>query len=371
MKKVLFNGMFLVVLLLILSAGCGKESQQANINTDSAVNIETETNFTKVTNVEIYTVVSSSFEDYITLPVVVKPNKEVNLGLTSGGKVTKIYVDKGDRVSNGMTLLETDDVLLKAVYDQAKANLDYQKTEFERSTKLLNDGTITEAQYDGAKLQLATAQSSFDMAKKQFEDSTLKAPFAGLVTVKNVEVGDILSPGSPAFRIIDMSQVKVQAGIPEKHIVLFKEGNTVSIRLDAIPEKVFNGRINYISPEASTSVRTFLAEINIHNSEGLIRAGTMGNAQILRQIHANAIMIPLNALVESQKGRSVFVARDDKTAEERTVQIGSANDTMIRIINGINPGDRVIVKGQQDLVTGEKINVTGEYIADLGEGTVQ
>ena len=363
--------MYLAVLILITAAGCSNESQQANINSDGKQNTETDAFTAKVVNVEIYNAAEASFQDYITLPVVVSPNKGVNLGLTNGGKITKINVDKGDRVSKDMILLETDDVLLKAAYDQAKANLEYQKTEFERNRKLFDNGTITEAQYDGVKLQLATAQSSFDMAKKQYEDSTLKAPFAGIVTMRNVEVGDILSPGSPAFRIIDMSMVKVQAGIPEKHIVLFKEGNTVAIRLDAIPDKVFKGKINYISPEASTAVRTFLAEINVDNSEGLIRAGTMGNAQILRQVIPNTIMIPLNALVESQTGRSVFIARNDNTAEERTVEIGTADDTMIRIVTGVNPGDRVIVKGQQDLVTGEKIKITGEYVADLGEGTVQ
>ena len=180
-----------------------------------------------------------------------------------------------------------------------------------------------------------------------------------------------LIPGTPAFRIIDVNKVKVRAGIPEKHIVLFREGNTVAVRFDAIPDKVFKGRIDYISPEASTSIRTFLAEILVDNSDRLIRAGIMGDAKILKQVHENAVMVPINALLESQKGRIVFVAGNDNKAEERNVEIGAANDTMIRIIKGINPGDRVIVKGQQDLVNGEAINITGEYSAEMAEGTVQ
>lgn len=360
-------------ILVIAMAGCGKnnEANVDSISADAADEVSTEQSFAKVVNVEVYPAKISSFEDYITLPVVVMPNKEVNLGLTAGGKVTAIHVDKGDRVRKGEMVLETDNVLLKASYDQALANFEFQEAEFARSEKLFSGGTITAAQHDGAKLQIATARNSLTMAKKQYEDAVLKAPLSGIVTMRNVEVGDILGPGTPAFRIIDVNTVKVQAGIPEKHIALFKEGNTVAIGFDALPDKIFEGRIDYISPEASTSVRTFLAEILVNNSDRLIRAGIMGDARILRQVYENTVMVPINALIESQRGRIVFVAGSGNKAEERYVEIGAANDTMIRIITGINPGDRVIVKGQQDLVNGEAINITGEYVAEMAEGTVQ
>ena len=350
-----------VLFFLIIAAGCGKKQAA-----------ETEIDFTRVTNVEVYTVMTAAFEDYITLPVVVVPNKTANIGLTAGGKVAKIHVDKGDHVTKDMILLETDDVLLKAQYELAAANLAYQKKEFARSEKLFKDGTISSADFDGSELQLATTQSSYDIAKKQYEDATLKASFAGTVTMRNVEVGDILGPGMPAFRIIDMNRVKVQAGIPEKHIVSFKVGNTVTISFDAIPDRIFEGKINYISPEAAPSVRTFLAEIMVDNSGGIIKAGIMGNARILRTIYEDALMIPINAIVESQHGRSVFVAGQDNTAEEREIVLGQgANDTMVLVAEGIQPGDKVIVKGQQDLVTGESITITGEYVADSGEGSEQ
>ena len=152
------------------------------------------------------------------------PYREVNLGLTTGGKVTKIHVDKGDKVTEGMILLETDDVLLKSSYEQAKANFEFQKKEFARSKKLFEDGSITEAAYDGAELQLEIATSSYQIAKKSYEDATLKAPFPGVITAKNIEVGDILGSGMPAFRIIDVSKVKVQAGIPAKIYCVFCDG---------------------------------------------------------------------------------------------------------------------------------------------------
>jgi membrane fusion protein, multidrug efflux system len=340
-------GMMLITMML---SGCTKKDDMA-----------AEVDFTKVTNVEVYTVSLRDFDDFITLPVIVSPYRAVNLGLPNGGKVTKINVDKGDRTTKGNVLLETDDVLLRVQYEQAVAHLEYQKKDHARSEKLFRDGSITNAAFDASKFQLSTTQSSCDMAKKQYEDAVLKAPFSGTVTARHVEIGDILAPGSPAFRIIDVSRVKVQAGIPEKYIASFNIGNDVSISFDALPGRTFKARINYIAPEASPSVRTFLAEMVVDNNDGAIRIGIMGNARILKKKTENSILVPINALIETQKGRVVFVAKEDNTVEERLIEYGESNDTMVHIISGLQPGDKIIARGQHDLVTGERINITGEY----------
>ncbi|MFC1607778.1 efflux RND transporter periplasmic adaptor subunit, partial [Candidatus Latescibacterota bacterium] len=268
----------------------------------------------------------------------------------------------------GSVLLETDDVLFKTTADIARANLEYQEKEFARNEKLLREGSITEAMYDISKLTLAQTRGAFEQATKQYEDATLTAPFSGLVTMRNVEVGDILAPGSPAFRIIDVRKVKVQTGIPEKYIGDFKIGNNVDLTFDAVPGVSFKGTINYVSPEASPSVRTFLGEIIVDNSAGLLRAGIMGDAHIMRKVYDNARMVPLNALIDTQEGRVLYLVRSDNTAEQRSVDIGSISATEVMITSGISPGDQVIVKGQHDLVDGERINITGEYSPMTGEG---
>ena len=346
-----------VAAVLAAVTGCSKTQE-----------IESKAEETKITNVETFLVKKSTYDDYIHLPVVTKPNKEVNLGLTNGGKVTKIHVDKGDRVKEGMVLLETDDVLLKAVCDMAKSNLEFQEKDFARNEKLYREGSISETVYDGSKLALSQAQSNYEQAKKMFEEAVLKAPFAGIVTSRNVEVGDILSPGMPAFRIIDVNTVKVQAGIPEKYIVDFKVGNTVEITFDAIPGKTFGGKIHYIAPEANSSVRTFLAEIIVNNQNGLIRAGIMGDAHILKKKYDDALVVPMDALIDTQNGRILFVARDNNTAEERLVTTGSSSDDVVMITSGLTAGEKVIIKGQHDLVDGESINVTGDYQSKSREG---
>ena len=222
----------------------------------------------------------------------------------------------------------------------------------------------TQAVHDAWNIILAfvdaQARTGYEIAHKQLEEATLKAPFGGIITMRNAEVGDMLSPGAPAFRIIAMDRVKIRAGIPERYINEFDVGNRVVISIDAIPGHEFEARINFLSPEASAGVRTFLAEMEVDNRDGLIRAGLMGNAHILRRAVDDALLVPLNATIETDQGTVVFVLRDDDTVELRSIEHLSGNETMIQVA-GLTPGERIVARGQNDLVDGERVNVTGEY----------
>jgi membrane fusion protein, multidrug efflux system len=351
-----FQNIAMLTLSLGVFAGCGGNKGEV------AEYVE------PLTNVEYFTVTPAQFVQNITLPVVVMPSQEVALGLVNGGRVTKINVDKGSRVKAGQVLLETDDVMIRAQVDIAKANCDYQENEFARNEKLARDGAVTQAQYDAAKLALAQAKNSLTIAQKTLDDATLKASFGGIVTMRNVEIGDMLSPGAPAFRIINMNRIKVQAGIPEKYINDFEVGSRVVILMDAIPGREFEARLNYLSPEATSDVRTFLAEMDIANPDGVLRAGIMGNAHILRKTVDDALLIPLNALVTTQEGPVVYILKENNTVVLRKVTSLGSNDRMVRI-SGVEPGERIIARGQQDLSDGEQVKVTGEYSPIIAEET--
>ncbi|MFC1485816.1 efflux RND transporter periplasmic adaptor subunit [Candidatus Latescibacterota bacterium] len=336
-------------ILAVLMAGCGGNRGG-----------EVETYVESLANVEYFVVTPTRFVQNITLPIVVLPSREVNVGLTNGGRVTVIHADKGERVTTGQVLLETDAVLLEAQLDMAAATLEYQESEFARNEQLFGEGAIPSAQYDAAKLALAQARAGYEIARKQLAEATLRAPFDGVITMRNTEIGDMLSPAAPAFRIIAVDRVKIQAGIPERNINEFEVGNRVVISIDAIPGHEFDAQINYLSPEASAGVRTFLAEMEVNNREGLIRAGLMGNAHILQRAVDDALLIPLNAIIETEEGPVVFVLHDDDTVELRHIQNLSGNETMIQGA-GLNPGERIVARGQHDLVDGERVRVTGEY----------
>jgi RND family efflux transporter MFP subunit len=350
-----YIGIAVCAAAIVCSSGCqGAKKQEQKVEA-------------KIVNVEVVTATPSTYREFISLPVIVSPYREASVGLVSGGRVTKLYADKGQRVTEGMVLLETETEILRASLELASSNLNFQKSEYARNKQLFDQGNITPAVFDGAKLALAQAQSQFDIATKQLANSKLESPFDGIVTARNVEVGDVLGPAAPAFRIIDIDRVKVQAGIPEKYIGDFRTGNSVFIRFDSLPGREFEGKINYIAPEASSQVRSFIAEMIVDNRQGLIKAGIMGNAQILKKIHTDALMIPLDAVIQTQKGRIVYVLKPDDTAEDHPVEVGPAGDSLIMIETGLAPGDRVVVKGQHEIGSGEKVKVIAGNAAPASE----
>lgn len=353
LRSILVGGAVIAVAI----AGCGKNEADVQEAPE------------RITNVAVYEVAPMSFDDYISLPVQVSPYREVNLGVVNGGRVTTLHADKGNRVKTGAVLLETDADLLKAAVEQARAQFEYQEQETVRSRQLHEAGSITDAAMDAAQFALATARNALTIAQENLDNATLKAPFAGTVVMRQAELGEILAPGAPAFRLIDNSRVRVKAGIPEKYIASFRVGSNADIQLDALPGETFAGTVGFISPEADSQVRTFQVEIVVENARGSIRSGIMGNARILRSRLENALLIPLDALVETQDGRSVYVVRSDSTAERRTVTLGEASsELMVEVVAGIQSGDRVVVKGQHDLVTDENVRVTDVMKAgDTGE----
>lgn len=340
---------WLALAALVAATGCAKGDAQDPVESS------------RVTNVEVYRVAPQTFTEYVDLPAVVAPYRAANLSLVSGGKIARLLADKGDRVRQGALLLQTETEMLRAGLDLARANLEFQEGEFARNEQLFAAGSIPVSAFDAGKLALAQAHSQLEIAQKQYDDASLEAPFSGTLTMRNAEIGDVLGPGTPAFRLIDIDRVKIQVGIPERFIEDFHEGNTVTVVLDALPGKELSGRIGYIAPEASPAVRTFLAEIVVDNRDGAIRAGIMGSARIQRRTFPDALLIPLDALIETQSGRKVFVVVGDSLAAERSITIDGSGDDLIVVSSGIQAGEPVVTKGQHDIVDGDRVRVTGEY----------
>ncbi len=114
-------------------------------------------------------------------------------------------------------------------------------------------------------------------------------------------------------------------------------------------------------------MRTFLAEIIVDNRDGFIRDGIMGNAQLLKKVYKDALMIPINAMIQTQEGQIVFIVEGSTTAAERSIELGPKSELMVMVKSGLIPGDKVVIKGQHDLVDGEKLNITGTSTFAYGE----
>ncbi len=272
------------------------------------------------------------------------PKQEVTVSAEASGRVVKVLVDEGSRVSAGQVLavVEGDKLNVsvanaQAVYDDAVANV--QRFESAYAT-----GGVTKQQLDQVKLQFETAKNNLRSANLTAGDVTIKTSVSGIVNARMIEPGTYVSPGTAAFEIVNVSSLKLRVNVDEKHVATLKVGQTVDVTLSVYPDKDIKGRITFIAPKSDGSLN-FPVEIEVANPSNQLRAGMYGTASFGSQTAANVLVIPRMAFVGSVSDNKVFIAKDGKAIAADVVGGRNFGD-YVEILSGLEAGDQVIISGQ-------------------------
>jgi multidrug efflux system membrane fusion protein len=313
---------------------------------------------------------------------------EVNLAFKSGGYVDYIVERKGadgrtrilqvgDRVSEGEILArvrqgEYSDKVnsAKAQLDQAQANYEKAKLDFDRATNLYKTESYTKVQYDVAKAALDAGSASVENAKANWQQSKtalddcfLKSPLTGWVLSRNIEVGALVGTGTQAFVLADTHLVKAVFGVPDTRVGYVKLGAPQTITTTSAPEE-FHGRVTSISPSADPKSRVFSVEVTIPNSDNRLKPGMIATLTLgAGKLEPVTAVVPLTAVVRSTQnaeGFAVFVVSDQSgksIARERAVEIGDTQGNLISVTKGLKPGESVVVTGGTLIKDGDEIKV--------------
>jgi HlyD family secretion protein len=250
---------------------------------------------------------------------IIAPVNAVEVRSKASGQIIKMPVELGSKVKPGDLLVQIDPRDAQNRYDQAvaareasEANLEVTKSQFDRATQLANEGVITAPELEGAKLayanaksQLATARTNLDIAKVALEDVTIRAPVAGVVIQKLVSIGQVISSatnspsgGTILLQMADLSHVRDSTLVGESDIGRVRSGLTASVRVDAYPNRVFNGTVDKIAPQATVeqSVTMFPVLINIENQDGALMPGMNSDVSVLVSRADGALAIPNDAI---------------------------------------------------------------------------
>jgi multidrug efflux system membrane fusion protein len=197
------------------------------------------------------------------------------------------------------------------------------------------------------------------------QDTTLRAPVDGVVLKRNVEIGTLVGTGTVGFTLADTRSVKVSFGVPDVELKNIHSGDTANIISEAVPGKVFQGRITEISPSADPSTRVFNVEVTIPNRDNALKVGMITSLALASSEPVKpAVVVPLSAIVRAStnnQGYSVFVLRNEGgkfVAEERAVELGDAHGELIAVLSGIKSGDEVVTTGNTRLLSGEEVRIT-------------
>lgn len=315
-------------------------------------------------NVEVAQVEPRDFTHVVRIVGTVEADRDVVISAEEGGTVGQLLVRPGDRVRRGQALVRLDAGVLQAQLDQAVSQAALAEETWNRHRVLWEEEQVgTEMAYLQAKYNAQTARAQARVLSERVDRTTIRAPIAGLVEERLVEVGAMVSPGTPVARILDVDRVKVVGGVPERYAGQIQRGAEVTVTLDPVASRQFVGEIDHVGAAVDRSSRTFTIEVEVANAGHALKPGMVANVQIARERRESTLVVPRHAVLRLEGGYSVFVAvphRDGWRAEARSVTPGPAHGEGVVIERGLDAGDRVVVVGQQRVAHGDALIITNE-----------
>ena len=283
--------------------------------------------------------------------------RDVDIHAETSGVVRSISSEVGQRKAAGQPLLKVDDEVAASTLRKARVNHELAKRDFERFSSLLKEGAVAVSSSEAMRLKLEDAEADLTAARRRFDDTAIKAPFAGVVTSRLVEVGDLVQPGMKVANMVDLSKVKIVSSIPEKQVAAIIEGMQVQVTTDVWPGKVFEAKVQSVSAKSSRD-HTYQVESVMENPlKTPFRAGMFARAAFVSREAREALLIPRQALTGSIATPEVFVVSGGK-ARLRKIVAGAEYGTRVEVVQGLAAGESVVTSGQNDLADGAAVTVT-------------
>ena len=274
-----------------------------------------------------------------------------NIMPQQGGRIRKINVEVGDYVSKGQILAEMDRLQL----DQLALQIQNDDAEYARIKSLYEEGGLSRSDFEAAELGYKVRKSNYQNVE---ENTILRSPVTGYVTARNFDVGDMFAMSAPLFTVQQVVPVKLLVGISESEYTKVKKGDTVTLTVDAIPGRTFRGKIDRLYPVIDAATHTFKAEVVVDNQNKVLRPGMYARVTV-NFGSRSSVVVPDQALVK-QEGtgtRFIFALQEDGTVKYLPVKTGRHMGTEYEILEGLQDGWKVVVKGQAALRDGVKVNV--------------
>ncbi len=347
-----FISISVFVILAALITGCKPPASEESEKVPGAVTEDTSAIIVRTTKISKRQIVRS-----VEYSSTLTAWKEVHMVPASPGRIERIYVETGSRVSGGDILVRMDRTQLQ----QALVQLKNIETDFKRLDTLQKAGSIAEQKYDQVKAQYEITKSSVEFLQ---ENTQLKAPFNGIISGKYFEEGEMYSgvPNTQAGKaailsIVSINPLKAIVGVSESYFPLISTGMPAEVKCDIYPDKKFSGKIYRIYPTIDPSTHLFQVEIEVANPGEKLRPGMFVRANI-NYGTAESILVPSVAVLK-QTGtneRYVFINEGNK-AVRKTVKTGVILDDEVEITEGLKAGDELVTTGQNKLEDKVNINV--------------
>lgn len=285
-------------------------------------------------------------------------NQELNFMAENSGRVSKIYVEEGSRVSKGTVLARIDAEILNTDRETAEATYQNALKDLQRYESSFKTGGVTQQQVDQARLNTQNAKLRLQSQQRKLNDANIRSSINGIVNKKMIEVGAVVSPGTQLFELVDVSKLKLKVNVNESQVANLKVGDAVQIQSSVYPDDKFTGKVSFIAAKADETLN-FPIEVEVTNNvKNSLRAGMYGTAVFKFPKQNAAILIPRTAFVGSVSSNEVYVFDKAKNAAQtRKVVSGRILGESVEIIDGLKEGETVITSGQINLNDGTPVTI--------------
>jgi RND family efflux transporter MFP subunit len=274
------------------------------------------------------------------------------------GKVVELTVSEGDRVSRGTMLMKIESGEIAAQVYQAQAAYDNAKVHYERIKTLFDQQASTQQEMDQATLGFESAKAGLNAAKAMESYTTIQAPISGQIVEKRINLGEMAMPGQPVLKIEDNRALRLEATLNEQDIRVVHPGQSVLVRIDALPDREIKGRVALVVPAADVRTHSFIVKIDIPADKSLV-TGLYGKAFFSTGTR-DAILVPRSSIVQMGGLTGVYIVSPEGKALFQMIQTGDVKGDRIEAVTGLKAGDRVVVSSQGERIDGRTVVVADE-----------
>lgn len=287
----------------------------------------------------------------------VKAYEDANLSPEEGGVVKEWKAKKGQHVKKGDLIVVLKDEVIKAGYDAAESQYQIAKLNLEKQKNVFDEKGISELQLKNFEFGRDAAKANADLMKARWERTQIRSPFDGVVETTIPNEGEFAPPGVPIARVVNTSTIKIQAEIPETYSGTIPVGSSVIVTFDALPGDTLRGKLSFVGSTVSSANRTLMVELVLTNPFKKLKPEMVAKVKVSRESKNNAIMISENIVQLVDRDRYIVYVENNGKAEERKLKLGGREGNLIEVLEGLNPGEHLIVSGYQKLVTGSPVEV--------------
>jgi membrane fusion protein (multidrug efflux system) len=380
------RGIWIVALLLLVAAGIVvMKKKTADAGAQAAAKQAAVTVAAQVLEFlpsDIVTIGSGDVRKLLTLSGALRAYNQGLVKAKVAGEVREVLVREGESVQLGQVLVKMDTAdydarLAQALGSLAAANaqLEIARQARDNNKVLLDKAFISQNSYDNAKNQYAIALANVDSAKgavavaqKALADTVIRAPIAGLISSRSVQPGEKVSPDFRLLEVVDLRVMEMEAPVPTQDIASIQIGQAVQLKIEGVATTV-SGKVSRINPGTTLGSRSIMAYIQIANTDGLLRSGMFGEAQIVVEQKSGVMLIPQTA-VRNEDGKNFVYVIENNSLQQKPVSLGLSGDSAgvasVEVLTGLNQGAQVVKTNLGSLRAGIAVKLISPSSAAKG-----